>query len=59
MQQSADPLIVIRKVEGIKEELEGRFDSWVRCCDEAEAAQEQNSFVAEERKQCFERFKAS
>ena len=30
-----------------KEYLEDCFDAWVRCCDEAETAQEQNSFVEE------------
>ena len=37
-----------------KEELEACFDDSVRCCDEAEAAQEQKSLVEQEIKQCFE-----
>ena len=48
-----------RKDEGRKEELEDCFDVWVRCCAEAEAAEEQKSLVEEEFKQCFERYKAT
>ena len=59
VRKSADLLAVTREDTGSKEELEHCFDAWVRCCDEAEAAQEQKSLVEEELMQCFERYKAT
>ena len=54
VQQSADRLAVTRKDKGRKEDLEDSFEAWVRCCDEAEAAQEQKTLVEEELKQFCE-----
>ena len=42
-----------------RKELEDCLDAWVRCCDEAEAAQEHKSFVEEELKHCFGRYNAT
>ena len=55
VERSADPLAVTKKNKGRIAEVEGYFDVWVRCCDEADMVHEEEQKF----KQCFGRYKAT